>query len=149
MSALLMTSLLSGCGGGQSDAEKTQEAAQTQAQGENQSQAEAGETAAVNPDATEVLFWISLSGGMGETIEEIVNNYNASQDKVHVTVEFQGNYYDMAAKLQTAVTSGEMPHVAQLEMGRTKMFADYGVLQDMTELAQETGLDTSMFLKAL
>ena len=55
----------------------------------------------------------------------------------------------MAAKLQTAVTSGEMPHVAQLEMGRTKMFADYGVLQDMTELAQETGLDTSMFLKAL
>ena len=84
MSALLMTSLLSGCGGGQADAEKTQEAAQTQAQGENQSQAEAGETAAVNPDATEVLFWISLSGGMGETIEEIVNNYNASQDKVHV-----------------------------------------------------------------
>ena len=60
MSALLMTSLLSGCGGGQSDAEKTQEAAQTQAQGENQSQAEAGETAAVNPDATDVLFWISL-----------------------------------------------------------------------------------------
>ena len=55
MSALLMTSLLSGCGGGQADAEKTQEAAQTQAQGENQSQAEAGETAAVNPDATEVL----------------------------------------------------------------------------------------------
>ena len=35
MSALLMTSLLSGCGGGQADAEKTQEAAQTQAQGEN------------------------------------------------------------------------------------------------------------------
>lgn len=149
MSALLMTSLLSGCGGGQADAEKTQEAAQTQAQGENQSQAEAGETAAVNPDATEVLFWISLSGGMGETIEEIVNNYNASQDKVHVTVEFQGNYYDMAAKLQTAVTSGEMPHVAQLEMGRTKMFADYGVLQDMTELAQEAGLDTSMFFEGL
>ena len=98
MSALLMTSLLSGCGGGQADAEKTQEAAQTQAQGESQSQSEAGETAAVNPDATEVLFWISLSGGMGETIEEIVNNYNASQDKVHVTVEFQGNYYDMAGQ---------------------------------------------------
>ena len=92
-------------------------------------------------------FLIALSM-KGETIEEIVNNYNASQDKVHVTVEFQGNYYDMAAKLQTAVTSGEMPHVAQLEMGRTKMFADYGVLQDMTELAQEAGLDTSMFLKA-
>ena len=44
MSALLMTSLLSGCGGGQADAEKTQEAAQTQAQGENQSQAEAGDS---------------------------------------------------------------------------------------------------------
>ena len=55
----------------------------------------------------------------------------------------------MAAKLQAAVTSGEIPHVAQLEMGRTKMFADYGVLQDMTDLAAEEGLDLSMFYPGL
>ena len=34
-------------------------------------------------------------------------------------------------------------------MGRTKMFADYGVLQDMTELVEEAGLDTSMFFEGL
>ena len=56
---------------------------------------------------------------------------------------------DLAAKLQTAVTSGEAPHIAQLEMGRTKMFADYGVLQDMTEPAREAGLDPEMFYDGL
>ncbi len=100
-------------------------------------------------EKTEVVFWTSMSGGMGETVDEIVKTYNESQDKVHVSVEFQGNYYDMAAKLQTAVTSGEIPHIAQLEMGRTKMFADYGILQDMTEPAKEAGLDTTMFYDGL
>ena len=52
-------------------------------------------------EKTDVVFWTSMSGGMGETVDKIVKDYNESQDKVHVTVEFQGNYYDMAAKLQT------------------------------------------------
>lgn len=106
-------------------------------------------TAAVSGETTEVIFWSSMSGGMGETLDKIVSDYNASQNAVHVTVEFQGNYYDMAAKLQTAITSGETPHVAQLEMGRSKMFADYGVLQNMTDLAKEAGIDVSMFYEGL
>ena len=107
------------------------------------------QTAPAPAEKTEVVFWSSMSGGMGETLDGIVSDYNASQDKVHVTVEFQGNYYDMAAKLQTAVTSGDTPHIAQLEMGRTKMFADYGILQDMTDLAKTAGIDVGMFYSGL
>ncbi len=140
MSLLMVGSLLTGCGGKKEEPATTAQAA-----------AEGGSTAAeaAPSDKTEVVFWTSMSGGMGEAVDKIVKDYNESQDKVHVTVEFQGNYYDMAAKLQTAVTSGEAPHVAQLEMGRTKMFADYGVLQDMTDIAKEAGLDTSMFYDGL
>lgn len=130
LSALMLAGLLSACGG----------------QGGSGAGAD---SAGASGEQTEIIFWSSMSGGMGETLDKIVSDYNASQDKVHVTVEFQGNYYDMAAKLQTAVTSGETPHIAQLEMGRTKMFADYGILQDMTDLAKEVGLDAGMFYEGL
>ena len=79
------------------------------------------QTAPAPAEKTEVVFWSSMSGGMGETLDGIVSDYNASQDKVHVTVEFQGNYYDMAAKLQTAVTTRDTPHISQLQMGPTKI----------------------------
>lgn len=111
--------------------------------------ADSGAGPEASGEKTEVVFWSSMSGVMGEAQDEMIKNYNASQGAVNVTVEFQGNYYDMAAKLQAAVTSGETPHVAQLEMGRTKMFADYGILQDMTELAKTAGLDTGIFYKGL
>ncbi len=137
LSTAMAAGLFAGCGSAQPSGSSAPAAGSTAG-----SEAGSGEK-------TEVVFWTSMSGGMGETVDEIVKNYNESQDKVHVTVEFQGNYYDMAAKLQTAVTSGEIPHVAQLEMGRTKMFADYGILQDMTDLAKESGLDTSAFYEGL
>lgn len=143
MAVLATAAIAAGCSGGE-----TTDTAGSSADNAATEAGESGETAPAG-DATEVIFWSSMSGGMGETLDKIVSDYNASQDAVHVTVEFQGNYYDMAAKLQAAVTSGEIPHVAQLEMGRTKMFADYGVLQDMTDLAAESGLDLSMFYPGL
>ena len=143
VTTLLAATMMVGCSGGESS-----DGGGSASSGEEVSASE-GNEAAASGDATEVIFWSSMSGGMGETVDKIVADYNSSQDAVHVTVEFQGNYYDMAAKLQAAVTSGESPHVAQLEMGRTKMFADYGVLQDMTDLAAEAGLDVSMFYEGL
>ncbi len=143
VTTLLTATMMVGCSGGESS-----DGGGSASSGEEVSASE-GNEAAASGDATEVIFWSSMSGGMGETVDKIVADYNSSQDAVHVTVEFQGNYYDMAAKLQAAVTSGESPHVAQLEMGRTKMFADYGVLQDMTDLAAEAGLDVSMFYEGL
>lgn len=140
MALMMLVSLAACAGGGNSSAPA----------GSPASPAPGGsQTAPAPAEKTEVVFWSSMSGGMGETLDGIVSDYNASQDKVHVTVEFQGNYYDMAAKLQTAVTSGDTPHIAQLEMGRTKMFADYGILQDMTDLAKTAGIDVGMFYSGL
>jgi len=142
IAGMLMVSLLAvGCG----SKEPAQENVTTKAVTADDTAA----TAESNGNATEVIFWSSMSSNMGETLDTIVGDYNKSQDAVHVTVEFQGNYYDMAAKLQTAVTSGGSPHIAQLEMGRTKMFADYGVLQDMTGYAEAAGLDKNIFYDGL
>jgi sn-glycerol 3-phosphate transport system substrate-binding protein len=98
---------------------------------------------------TEIIFWSSMTGFMAEAQQKIVDGYNASQDKVKVTAIYQGSYFDMVAKLQAAFTAGDAPHLAMLEIARIKMFADYGVLYDMTDLAKKAGIDTSMFYPGL
>ena len=140
MTVLMLVGALAGCGGS-AETDNTTNTPGSSSAGASDSGAAA--------QKTDVVFWTSMSGGMGETLEKIVNDYNASQDRVNVSIEFQGNYYDMAAKLQTAVTSGETPHIAQLEMGRTKMFADYGVLQNMTDLAATAGIEVDSFYAGL
>lgn len=98
---------------------------------------------------TEVVFWSAMSGLLGEAQQKIIDDYNASQNKVHVTAVFQGSYYDMIAKITAAVAGGETPHLAQIEMASIKMLADYGTLTDMTQLARRAELDTGAFYPGL
>lgn len=108
-------------------------------------QAESGGTGGV----TEVVFWSAMSGVNGEAQQKIVDDYNASQNKVHVSAVFQGSYYDMIAKVTAAVAGGETPHLAMIEMASIKMLADYGILTDMTQLARNAGFDTKAFYPGL
>lgn len=98
---------------------------------------------------TEVVFWSAMSGVNNEAQQKIIDDYNASQNKVHVSAVFQGSYYDMIAKVTAAVAGGETPHLAQIEMASIKMLADYGILTDMTQLAKNAGLDTNAFYPGL
>lgn len=136
--ALMLVGMLAACGNG---------GATTEAQ--SPAESSAAPQASSTGEKTEVVFWHSMSGAFGEAIDKIVADYNASQDEVHVTAEYQGNYYDMAAKLQTAVTSGDSPNLAQLEMVRVKMFSDYGILANISDAAVEAGLDTTQFFDGL
>ena len=97
----------------------------------------------------EVIFWSSMTGALGEAQDKIIDGYNASQNKVKATAVFQGSYYDMTAKLQAAAAANDTPHMVQLEMARVKMFADFGILYDMTTLARNASLDVGQFFPGL
>lgn len=64
----------------------------------------------------QVSFWEGLKGSHLENIEKIVNDYNNSQDKVWVTVSYQGDYNETAAQAQTALAAGNQPNLCQLEV---------------------------------
>ena len=53
-----------------------------------------------------VNFWHSMGGDNEALLQSVVDAYNASQDKVEVVAEYQGNYYDSIAKVQTAIGAG-------------------------------------------
>ncbi len=96
-------------------------------------------TASAEP--TEIVFWTALSGNLGETLDTIINNFNASQNDWNVVAQYQGSYYDIAAKLQTAVVAGEEPDVVQCECSRVCMFAEYGIFEELSDEAAQYGLD--------
>ncbi len=100
-------------------------------------------TAAAEP--TEIVFWTALSGAYNDVIQGICADFNASQDQWKVVAEYQGNYYDIAAKLQASLLDGSEPDIVQMECSRTPLFSDYGSFAELTDLMASVGLDAKEY----
>ncbi len=83
-----------------------------------------------------IEFWHSMGDTTGELVQEIVDEFNASQDEVEVEAIYQGDYTTAGTKLQAAVSGGNAPHVAQIEITRVGMYASQGLLMDLLPYAE-------------
>lgn len=99
---------------------------------------------ALADDKTTVVFWYSLSGANANAILEIVDRYNASQDKVFVQAEYEGEYDDAINKLKAAAI-GELPCdiVHSYEIG-TRFILDSGKITPVQQFIDADGWDTSV-----
>lgn len=59
----------------------------------------------------EIEFWYGLGSVAGETMEGIIADFNASQDKVKVTGVQQPSYDETFQKVQAALASKKAPAV--------------------------------------
>ncbi|MGB7541613.1 MAG: sn-glycerol-3-phosphate ABC transporter substrate-binding protein UgpB [Burkholderiales bacterium] len=64
--------------------------------------------------ATEIRFWHSMAGALGERLDELVARFNASQTEYRVTASFKRGYEDMASAALGARLAGHAPHVIQV-----------------------------------
>ncbi|MCI5955810.1 MAG: extracellular solute-binding protein, partial [Clostridiales bacterium] len=62
---------------------------------------------------TKITIWHMLSGVGAEAFDQIVANFNASQDKYEAVAEFQGNWYDNFAKFK-ATPKEDLPDLYQI-----------------------------------
>lgn len=98
-------------------------------------------------EPTEITFWTGLSGNLGDSVQKIVDDFNASQSEYKVVAEYQGSYYDIAAKIQAAVVSGDEPDIVQMECARIVLFADYDIFMDLTDAVKQYGIEPDSFYK--
>jgi sn-glycerol 3-phosphate transport system substrate-binding protein len=78
---------------------------------------------------TEITVWHAWVGLTKRTIESIAEDYNASQDKVEVKVEAQGNYEEMLAKYEAALADPEsLPDIVLSEDTTTQFMIDSGTV---------------------
>jgi sn-glycerol 3-phosphate transport system substrate-binding protein len=81
---------------------------------------------------TTVTFWHSFNNASGEALDEIITNYQAQNPDVVIAAEYVGNYNDIVARLQAAIPANRGPDAVILEVTRYGLFADAGVLADLT-----------------
>ena len=68
-----------------------------------------------NADGTvEITFWHAMTRANEETLIRLTDAFNASQDKVRVSLVNQTTYEDTVEKFRNALATGEIPDVAQL-----------------------------------
>ena len=83
-------------------------AADTQNAASDAADATEATAAPVPQGVTEVVWWHNLGGDMTGYAETVVNAFNESQDKYHVTAIFQGGATELLAKIQ-ATAQADLP----------------------------------------
>lgn len=63
----------------------------------------------------QLTFWESMPEQNGVTLTALTNAFNASQHHVHVNLVDQSSYQDTWTKVQSALTTGNLADVVQLE----------------------------------
>ncbi|MFW6069520.1 MAG: ABC transporter substrate-binding protein [bacterium] len=144
---LMLAACSGGAGDGQEPAEDTETTAEEPAAEEEQAADEEDEPAEAEEESDEVIeltYWHTNPGPAGDAQDELVEMFNESQDRIHVSTEFQGSYDDLATSILTAFAGGGGPDVSQLGTFEILEFYNSGVLVDLKPyLDGPNGVDTS------
>lgn len=81
-------------------------------------------SAAAQAAPTEILFWHAMAGPLGDQVEAIAKNFNASQKEYVVATAYKGGYDETMAAAFIAHRAGKAPHIVQVyEVGTANMMA--------------------------
>lgn len=111
-----------------------------------------GLSASASFAATEITFWHSMSGPLGDRVAKIADDFNKSQSDVVVKPVFRGEYEESMVGTIAAFRAHQQPTLVQVyEVGTGTMMAAKGAVYPVYKLMEETGqkFDTNGFLPAV
>ncbi|MFT9636401.1 sn-glycerol-3-phosphate ABC transporter substrate-binding protein UgpB [Alcaligenes phenolicus] len=90
--------------------------------------------------ATEIQFWHSMEGALGERVNALVKDFNASQSDYQVKASYKGNYGESMNAGVAAFRAGNAPDILQVfEVGTATMMAAKGAIQPVQEMSEKAG----------
>ena len=91
---------------------------------------------------TKIVFWHSMGAALGEEVNRIAKEFNASQGTVEVEAIFKGTYPETLTAAVAAWRAGQAPHLVQMfEVGTGSMLAAGPAVKQIWQLSQETGIE--------
>jgi len=73
---------------------------------------------------TEIQWWHSMSGALGDWVNDLAKEFNASQKDVKIVPAFKGSYDESMTAAIAAFRAGNAPHILQVfEVGTATMMA--------------------------
>jgi len=91
---------------------------------------------------TEIDLWHAMGGALGETVNAIAEDFNASQDEVVLTPVFKGTYEETLTAGIAAFRAGEQPNIMQVfDAGAATVIGAEGATIPVQDLLAENGVD--------
>ncbi len=79
---------------------------------------------------TEIQWWHSMTGALGDRVNDIANGFNASQKDYKVVPVYKGSYPESMTAAIAAFRAGNAPHILQVfEVGTATMMAAKGAIK--------------------
>lgn len=101
-------------------------------------------------EKTQITLWHAMGGVNGETLNSIIEDFNASQDEIEIVAEYQGSYDDTITKLKAAMQSNAgLPDICQMYDVGTKFMYDSGSVIPVEDMFETTGYDASTVMEVI
>lgn len=90
--------------------------------------------------ATDIQFWHSMEGALGDRVNELVEAFNKSQSDYEVKPSYKGNYGESMNAGIAAFRAGNAPDILQVfEVGTATMMHAKGAIQPVQEMSEKVG----------
>mgnify|MGYP006271310173 FL=1 len=101
---------------------------------------------------TTIHWWHAMGGVTGESLEDIAEGFNQSQDDYEIQPVFKGNYTETMTSAIAAFRAGKQPGLLQVfEVGTATMMYAKGAIRPVEKLMKDEGqpFDRSAFIPAV
>src|SRR3954464_14743437 len=101
---------------------------------------------------TEIQWWHSMGGALGEWVNDLAKDFNASQKDYKVVPTFKGSYPESMTAGIAAYRAGNAPHIIQIfEVGTATMMSATGAIKPVYKLMADAGepFDPKAYLPAI
>jgi sn-glycerol 3-phosphate transport system substrate-binding protein len=89
----------------------------------------------------EVQWWHSMGGALGEWVNDLAKDFNASQTAYKVMPTFKGTYDESMTAAIAAFRAGNAPHILQVfEVGTATMMASKGAIVPVGKIMADAGV---------
>lgn len=90
---------------------------------------------------TEIQWWHSMGGALGEWVNDLAKDFNASQKDYKIVPTFKGSYDESMTAAVAAFRAGNAPHVLQVfEVGTATMMASKSAIVPVGEVMKKAGV---------
>ena len=101
---------------------------------------------------TEIIWWHSMGGALGEWVGDVAKEFNTRQKDYKVTAVFKGSYDESMTAAIAAFRAGNAPHILQVfEVGTATMMASKAAIKPVAVLMKEAGekFDPAVYVQAV
>jgi len=101
---------------------------------------------------TEIQWWHSMSAALGDWVNDLAKQYNASQTKYKIVPTYKGTYDESMTAGIAAFRAGNAPHIIQVfEVGTATMMASKGAIVPAGKVMSDAGFkfDPTSYVSAV